>query len=275
MTQISYKVGDLRRMIAESSQEFKPIIGTGVESDNKKNNDKSYKESEKRAKDFDGGLKAEKEVANLYRKEDANKTTLDYNPRIEADKDFKEKVEAQAQGYTSKIEKDNKIEKGGAEFDNKGRIFKQFKDHADELNKQKEDLASSGLVSKNLPKEEKNTMYEGLKPKRLIFKHTRFINESQMLSRIPEEYKRDGQVIYMKDAVGNEYIVECEKSSTGYIETNVKGYNNKEIMNEQISRIEQLMNYTPGNNIASANKNFRINESKAFSDMMNIARGTK
>ena len=80
MTQISYKVGDLRRRIAESSQEFKPIIGTGVESDNKKNNDKSYKESEKRAKDFDGGLKAEKEVAKLYRKEDTNNTTRNPSP---------------------------------------------------------------------------------------------------------------------------------------------------------------------------------------------------
>ena len=57
-------------------------------------------------------------------------------------------------------------------------------------------------------------MYENVNlfsPKRLIFKKTTFVNESQMLSRIPEEYKVDGQKIYMKDCKGNEYIVECRK----------------------------------------------------------------
>ena len=112
MTQISYKVGDLRRMIAESSQEFKPIIGTGVESDNKKNNDKSYKDSEKRAKDYDGGL-AKEEKKKLQPKEDYNRTTMDYNPIVEPDKDTKERIQAQAEGYSSKLEKDNNIEKSG------------------------------------------------------------------------------------------------------------------------------------------------------------------
>jgi hypothetical protein len=266
-------VGEIKKLIAESSQEFSPVLGAGVESNNKKNNEKSYKDAEKAAKDFDGGLKDPKKVANLYPKTDANRTTLDYNPRTEPDKEFKDKVEAQLQGYTSKLEKENKIEKAGAEFDNDGKIAKQLEDNSKELNKQKEDLAHSGLQSHNLEKEKKNTMYESNTPKRLIFKHTRFINESQMLARIPEEYKKDGQKIFMKDMAGNEYIVECEKSSTGVIETNVTGFNNKEIMNEQVSRIQQLMEYTPGKSLYTDTREVRINENQNFSDMMNLTRG--
>ena len=39
----TYNVGDLRKLVTESS-EFKPKIGDGVESENKKNNGKAYKD---------------------------------------------------------------------------------------------------------------------------------------------------------------------------------------------------------------------------------------
>lgn len=273
MTMVSYKVGDIKKLIRESAQEFKPVLGNDVQSKNKTNNDKSYKDAEKAVKDFDGGLGTQKK-GKLEPKMDANHTTLDYNPRIPASKEFKDKIKVQAQGYTSTLEKDNKIEKA-AEFDNDSHIFNQLKDHGEKLKKEKEDLAHSGLQSKELPKEKKETMYESTKPKRLVFKHTKFLNESQMLTRIPEEYKRDGQTIYMKDKIGNEYTILCEKNMNGNIETNIIGFNNKEIMNEQISRIEQLMNYTPGNYSAQANRDFHINENQNFQDMMNIARGKK
>ena len=269
----TYKVGELKKLIAESSQEFSPVLGPSVKSDNKKNNEKSYKDAEKAAKDYDGGLKDPKEVANLYPKPDANKTTLDYNPRVEPDKEYKDKVEAQLKGYTSKLEEDNGIEKA-AEFDNKGKIAKQLEDKAEENDKEALDNANAGLKTRENPIEKKNTLFkESVSPKRLVFKHTRFLNEAQMLARIPEEYKKDGQKIFMKDAAGNEYIVECEKSSTGCIETNVTGFSNKELMNEQISRIQQLMGYTPGNNETADYREGRINENENFSDIMNLSRG--
>lgn len=274
MEQRTFLVKDLKRMISESASEFKPVIGPHVTSDNKKNSEKAYKEAEKRANDFDGGLKDPKNC-KLAEKEDANRTTLDYNPITEPDKNFKEKVKAQAKGYTSAMEEKNKIEKA-AEFDEDGKIFKQLTKSSDDLNKQKEDLAHSGLVSKNLPKQEKNTMYETtLKPKRLVFKHTRFVNESYMLSRIPEEYKKDGQIIHMKDMNGNEYIVECQASSTGYIETNIKGYSNKELMNEQIRRISELMGYKAGNNLTESVKCGRADNDKNFENMFDIIRSAK
>jgi hypothetical protein len=274
MEQRTFLVKDLKRMISESASEFKPVIGPNVVSDNKKNSEKAYKEAEKQAKDFDGGLKDPKK-GKLADKKDANRTTLDYNPRTEPDKNYKERVKAQAKGYTSTLEEKNKIEKA-AEFDDEGKIFDQLTKSGKEIKKEKEDLAHAGLVSHNMPKQERNTMYENtLKPKRLVFKHTKFINESYMLSRIPEEYKREGQVIYMKDMVGNEYIVECQTSSTGYVETNIKGYSNKELMNEQIKRISELMNYKIGDNLNESVKTFRADKNKDFENMFNVTRGVK
>ena len=259
-----YKVGDIRALINESSNEFKPVMGAGVESDNKDNNEKAYKDAEKRAKDFDGGLKKE-DNKNLPDKSDyANRTTLDYNPRVEPDKAWKERVEAQAKGYTSKLEQDNGIEKA-AQFDENGKILKQFKDANKKVQDERNGLATSGLVSKELDDkgmiDKKPTMYESTtpKPKRLLFKHRRFMNESQMLNLIPEEYKKNGQVIYMEDAHNNEYIVECvESKSTGTIETQVKSFKNKEMMNEQMNRIQELFNYntktTSGRNTREAQR---------------------
>lgn len=274
MEQRTFLVKDLKRMISESASEFKPVLGANVVSDDKKNNDQAYKDAEKKAKDFDGGLKEPKKE-KLADKKDANRTTLDYNPVGEADKNFKEKVKAQAKGYTSTLEEKNGIEKA-AEFDDEGKIFNQLTKSDKELKKDKEDLAHAGLVSQNMPKQEKNSMYEAtLKPKRLVFKHTRFVNESYMLSRIPEEYKKDGQIIHMKDMNGNEYIVECQASSTGYIETNIKGYSNKELMNEQIKRISELMGYKTGDNLTESVKQSRADNDKNFENMFDIIRGAK
>ena len=94
-------VKELKNLINESANEFKAKLGPNVEADNKKNNEKSYKDSEKRAKDYDGGL-AKEEKKKLQQKEDYNRTTLDYNPINEPDKATKDRNEAQAEGYTSK-----------------------------------------------------------------------------------------------------------------------------------------------------------------------------
>ena len=276
MSTFSYRVGDLRRIVKEGTENFKPVIGAGVISSNAKNNEKSYKDAEKAAKDYDGGLHPEKK-GELPDKTDGNRTTLDYNPRTEPDKSFKDKVNAQAKGFTSKLEEDNGIEKAGAEFDKDGKIAKQFTDASDKINSAKKKLADSGIQGHNLKDEnkEKNTMYENKKPvaKKLEFKHTKFLNEGYMLSRIPEEYKKDGQTIYMKDCIGNEYIVECTKSEkTGFVETNVVGYNNPKLLAEQKARIEQLFEYQSSKEFAPSTAKQRIEENKSFQDLMNLSR---
>lgn len=270
MKQVSISVGDLKRIIAESSSEFKAKLGPNVEADNKKNNEKSYKDSEKRAKDYDGGL-AKEEKKTLPEKEDYNRTTLDYNPINEPDKATKDRIEAQAEGYSSKLEKDNDIEKVG-DFDGNKKIAKQFKDQAEKISDERAELAHTGLQARMMDKDKfkKNTMLES-KPgaKRLRFKHTKFMNESQVLTRIPEQYKVDGQVIYMCDKADNEYIVECVRSErSGLIETNIVSYGNKTAMNEQMNRIQELMGFKTNTN----DRYNQINENKEFGKILDTTR---
>lgn len=275
MSTIVYKVGELKQLIRESTNEFSPVKGPNVDTDNKRNNEKSYKDAEKAAKDFDGGLKPEKKGA-LPDKVDGNRTTLDYNPRTTPDQSFRDKVDAQSKGYTSKLEEDNGIEKGGAEFDKEGKIAKTFKDANDKAIDVKHKLATSGIQGHNMKDEnpKKKTMYESApKAKRLLFKHTKFLNEGQMLTRIPEEYKVDGQKIFMKDCAGNEYIVECSKSEkTGIVETNVVGFKNEKLLDEQISRMEQLFNYKHETEFAPSTPKERVEESQSFQSIMDLAR---
>ena len=279
MAQTGYRVGDLKRIIQESAQEFDAKLGPNVKEDNKKNNEKSYKDAEKAGHDYDGGLTQDNRNRLPHDKMDGNRTTLDYNPRVETTEDYKKKIKAQAQGYTSDLEKNNGIAKA-AQFDNQGKLMKSFTDASDKINKDKEDLAKSGLQARELPDEwnKKNTLYENMKPvaKRLKFKHTKFLNESQMLSRIPDEYKKDGQRIYMQDAYDNEYIVECSKSeNTGLIETNVISYKNDTVLNEQVNRIQELFNYKTSTEFAPRSNAERINEDKDFQEIMDLARGKK
>jgi hypothetical protein len=50
-----YSVRELRRVIKESSNEFKPVMGRNVEKDNKKINVKAYQEIENETRNYDGG----------------------------------------------------------------------------------------------------------------------------------------------------------------------------------------------------------------------------
>jgi hypothetical protein len=265
-------VGNFRQQIKESANEFNAKLGAGVESTNKKNNDKSYKESAKKT-----GVKTTepKKTKELDRSDDMNCTTLDNTTWGNVGEKFKEKIKAQAQGYTSTLEKQSKTERN-AEFDDDARIYKSMKKNADARNKAKSEIEHSGIVGSKTPKKEKNTMYENVNlssPKRLVFKKTTFINEAQMLSRIPEEYKVDGQKIYMKDCKGNEYIVECRKCDyNGNVETIILNYNNEQILNEKVNRMWELFNYDSAKNTGTFKKQDRINEEAKLGELINRAR---
>lgn len=264
-------VGNFRQQIKESANEFNAKLGAGVESSNKKNNEKSYKESTKKT----GVKTTEPKKKELDRSDDMNCTTLDSALIANAGDKFKERVKAQAQGYTSTLEKKNKTDRDG-EFDDDARIYNSMKKNAEKRNKVKTDIEHSGIVGSKTPKKEKETMYENVNlssPKRLIFKKTTFVNESQMLSRIPEEYKVDGQKIYMKDCKGNEYIVECRKCDyNGNVETIVLNYNNEQILNEKVNRMWELFNYDSAKNTGTFKKQDRINEDTKLGELINRAR---
>ena len=267
-------VGELRGIIKESRNEFNARLGKGVESDNKKNNDKSYKESKKRAKDFDGATLDEKpKKKELDRSDDMNRTTMGYTPSNMTPETAK-RFKAQTDGYTSvkqaeKGPKDHNAEMGD------GRIYNSIKNNETNMNDNREKLAHSGLVSSKIEGKKKNDMFEGKQPKtkRLIFKKTVFTNESQMLSRIPEEYKVDGQKIYMKDKADNEYIVEFSQSKkAGILETYVIGFNNERLLNEQVSRIHKLFEYDSTKARGNNSKTLRESANDNFSSMFNTVR---
>ena len=273
MAQYSYTVEELKRLIRESQKEFNPVIGSNVETDNRRNNDKFYKDIEKSTKEYNGGMNPPSVKDD--NRTDWNKTTIDYNPVTKPSKEYTDRVNSQMRGYSSKAEEDNKSEKTG-DFEGNKRISNQFKKSSDEKAKAKKDLQKSGLVARELPDEmfDKNKMYESkYKPKKLKFKRTVFLNESQALKRIPEEYKRDGQVIYLKDSEENLYIVECSYSpKSGLMETNVIEKRNAVKDAEQLKRIGQLMAFESDSDFNMGTQKDRINESKQFKKLIDLAR---
>ena len=102
MAQYIYKVEELKKIIRESQNEFKPKLGASVESDNKRNSDKFYKETTKNVKDYDGGLTDKKPKTDKGFK-DFNRTLLGLNPVSEPSKQYKDRVRAQVKGYNSEL----------------------------------------------------------------------------------------------------------------------------------------------------------------------------
>lgn len=104
MAQYTYKVEELKKIIRESQNEFKPKLGASVEADNKRNSDKFYKETTKNVKDYDGGLTDKKPKTDKGFK-DFNRTLLGLNPVSEPSKQYKDRVRAQVKGTTPNLMK--------------------------------------------------------------------------------------------------------------------------------------------------------------------------
>ena len=295
----TFKVGDLKRFIAESSNEFKPVLGVNVEKDNKSINDKAYKDAKQRAKDYDGGLENVGGKRVKYEKNDANRTTLDYEPENVSD-DYKKRVKAQVDGYTSELEKSNKIEKSGDFSDNEN-IYNGIKKSGQELHNGEKDMKKSGLQGREWPEKvfDREEMYEskeGFDMKQMInrmrilqensetvnneplnehrniktifFKKTEFLTEGHMLSRIPDEFKTEGEQFKMKDKTGNTYLVEW-KNNKGVIIS----HSNKQSMNESLNRMKDLYSYSSTDTNTTLNS--RLNEDANFNSTLNNARKIK
>lgn len=288
----TFKVSDLKRLISESSSEFKPVLGPNVEKDNKSNNGKAYDDAKKMAKDFDGGFG--KNVGGQrvkYEKTDANKTTLDYTPE-NANDSYRNRVKAQVKGYTSEAEMNNNIEKA-ADFSDNENIYNGIKDSGKEIHDNEEDMKKSGLQAREWPekvfkKEEmyeskdgfdmrqminrissfengKNKINERKNVKTVFFKKTEFLTEGHMLSRIPDEFKNEGNTFKMKDKTGNEYLVEWRDNKGVILE-----HNNKQGFNESINRMKDLYSYSSNDTKTSLES--RLNEDNNFNSTLNSAR---
>lgn len=246
-----YTLSEFCKVLKES-QEFKAKKGENVESEDKKNNEKAVNDILKQGKEFDGGLSDEKKKENPRDITDYNKTTLDNDFAYEPSKEYKDRVKAQVHGFPSvENEKNSKIEEENDSLDFEGN--KDFYEQNAEKRKKVADARQTdkhaGLKSHNLPKEtfKDNTLYtnESRKMKRLNFSKTVFLNEAEMMKKIPDDMKIDGNKFYMKDAVGNEYLVECVKDKVinDIIHTKVVDYKNKEKIDEAFKRMKELYGY--------------------------------
>lgn len=262
-------VGELRRVLSEAKNEMKPVVFGQEETASI--NKKAYSDIKKETEKYDGGLSKEKKEIGGGIKDTDNKGMHDLQ-FDNINQPFKERVKSQMKGYVSKDAEDKhkNDEFGNATFDNDGSIYKDAKEHADKVKKGKDTAAEIGLTGRELNKKDieknKDTMEESKKIKMLSFKNTQFISEGHMMSKIPDEYKNEGNKFIMRDSSNNQYLVEWSSK-----EPKVTKKINMDLVNEQKERIKQLWGYKS----AEANKStttFRLEEDKGFADMVNKAR---
>lgn len=254
--------------IVNESSEFKPVLGNGVEADNKKNNSKAHTDAQQRAKQLNGGLK---EKSRTLSPKDDNRTMLDYEFDQEPSKEYKERVKAQAEGYTSTLEKKNGYEKAG-DFNDK--IYNNGKEAFETMEKNKETIKKGGLVARTEPSSmfTKKSMYEDNSIKRVHFKHLKFMNEAHMMNYIPESFKVNGKKFLMRDSIDNEYSIIWERDdrinvSKGNI---VKYTPGKNTVNEAVAKMQHLFNYKSVG--TKTDPQSRINEETSVKKSLDILR---
>ncbi|MBQ2175461.1 MAG: hypothetical protein II453_10515 [Alphaproteobacteria bacterium] len=244
-----YTIGEL--LLNETSntkQEFKPKIGDGVESSNKKEQEKAVRDITKNAEKLDDeGRKDEKPVKPSVEFPDYNKTTLDANFEYDPGKDWKDRVEAQAQGYPSVQNREKNGYDQSLDFEGN----KKFYDARKEMSNDRNDLDTiereSGLKAR-IKKDEidysnKTPFNEARQIKRLKFKNTIFLSESHLLSKVPEDYRVNENRFYMQDKTGTDYLIECKADPFGYVHMQVVNKFNKQVINEELEKMKKLAGY--------------------------------
>lgn len=267
-----YKLSEFIAALKES-QEFKPVLGKNVESEDKKNNEKAVDDILKQSKKYDGGSVSDKKT----RKEDShdvkdyNKTPLDSRFSYEPTDSYKERVKAQVHGFASADnEKNSKVEEENKGVDFEGN--KEFYDEREEIGKEMADRyfldKKSGLKHRMMPDkyfkqhttfkggENKKSKNESKTMKRLHFSKTVFLNEAEMIKKIPDDMKVDGNRFFMKDSIGNEYLIECKRDEVinNFIHTNVVSFVNKEQLEEDFNRMKYLAGYKSTDNKGMVNE---------------------
>ena len=261
-------VGELRRVIKESQNEFKPVV-FGMDK-SKEINDKAYSDTKKETEKYDGVLTSKKNIGGgISATDNRGMHDLTYDSN---NKPFQDKVKSQMKGYVSKdAETKHKGEPfGNADFDDNGNLYKAATEHANLVKKGKDAAVEIGLTSRELNKNEvekqRQTMGESKKIKMLTFKNTQFISEGHMMSRIPDEYKKEGNRFVMKDSADNQYLVEWHSN-----EPMVTKKPNMKLVNEQKERMKQLWGYKSAE-AKTSTSSFRIQEDREFADMVKKAR---
>lgn len=264
------QISEMRRLIKESPNEFKPLVFGSDET--KRINDKAYSDIEKETKKYDGGLAKASRPQGPTMGVNDNKGMSDllvYNQS----KPYQERVGAQMRGYVSKDAEDKHKddEFGNADFDGNKEIQKAMADHAKGAKEGQDKASEIGLTGRELDKDKlrklDDTMFEGKKTiKMLTFKRTKFISEGHVLASVPDEYKTEGNRFIMKDNEKTEYLVEWHSQ-----EPKVTKKLNMNLVNEEKDRIKALWGYKSAENYTSTSS-FRLHEDKEFESMIRKSR---
>lgn len=270
-----YSLDELRDALRESTNEFKPKKGDGVDAENKKNNGEAVRDIEKRTKEYDGGFQNKERKTPPEDPKDFNKTTLEYNFVTEPSKEYKDRVKQLAVYGTphelSEEEKDPE-KNGGYDYSTTEKFYDDRKEVADIRNERQTDERHAGLKARMYPREtfENDTLFkESRTMKRLNFKNTKFLSEAQMFEKVPDSYKFDGNKFVMRDSTGTDYLIECKVDDKfGYTEMNVVGQYNKEQIKEQLSRMRNLYGYSSSEFNTGTTNESREKETEALTEML-------
>jgi hypothetical protein len=262
-----YNLSEFCKVLRES-QEFKAKKGESVDSENKKNNGKAVNDILTKTKEYDGGIQNNPKREDPRDTDDFNKTTLDLDFDYEPNDAYKAKVKAEVEGkFSAKNAKETDIEKEnkGLDFEGNKKFYKDRAEIAQKRGERRHALKTSGLQSRELAKNKDfdkefkdKTLFKQneSKMKRLHFNKTVFLNEEHMLKKIPDDMKTDGNKFYMKDSVGNEYLIECvrDKVLKDIVHTNIVDYTNKEKINETFQRMKELYDFKASDNKQNSGK---------------------
>lgn len=269
-----YTAGQLKKYVTESINEFSPKLGDNVERDNKKNNAEHINSIKKEVDNYDGSMTNENDTIKIGDNMDYNKTTLDLDFDNEPSKDYKNRVQSQVHGYPSvDNEKSHKDDKDSSflKYNTNNELYDDLKDRNAEVNKRREEIKKAGLKSREMPDSQfkTNSVFESKKLKMLNFKRTKFLSESHMFSRIPEEYKKDKNKFIMMDCDGDKYLIEWVVDEKYNIETPViLKHENSKKLNEEFDKIKKLINYKHSDFFENSNSQTRLNEEKIFMDLV-------
>ena len=256
----TYKVSDLRRIIKESSNEFKPIMGKGVENDNKKINDKAYKDASNSTKNYDGGVKGKNKKSSYPYTDNLGMQDLEYN---NMNQNFKDNVKSQLKGYVSKDAEDKHKNDPKGNYENNE--IEGMEERRKKMKNGKNIAKEIGLTSREIDKKnfenQTSSVFEN-KMTRIKFKNTTFLTENHMISKIPDDLKVEGKKFMVTDKSNHEYVVEWHKDEPSII--------NKTKINEQKDRIKHLFNYKREN--SNTTNDLRLNEENKITDILGKAR---
>lgn len=242
----TYTIKELKRIITESSNEFKGVIGDKVTDTNKKNNEKPLPKEKNTSKKIQ------------YPNEDnLGMQDIEYD---NISPQFKSNVQSQMKGYSnSQAEKLHKNEDyGNAEFNEIEGAKERHKSYKDKKLKSKK----IGLTSREIDKKEFEKLTDSVfEAKKIIrFKNTVFLTESQVLNKIPDDLKFNGSKFTVIDKNNNIFNVIWNEDKQVVLDKT-------KLINEN-ERIHNLFNYKNPNSMTSKD----INENENIKNILDKVR---